>query len=248
MIQLYEHFTRDERYRHSEWLRQQRWLIKARQDQVRREEAAEQLEEDLAYLVSEVVMASSFEIAEFEAKLDRYDAATVKALMENQEKLDAVNLRIEMLLSQAYVMEDGRRVFKTADGTQVFDEFAQEVSPQELDFNLISSNRPSWERVKPEFQERDRLEAEQQQLLEYQEKLDEAREQIADGEISVEELEELDAELEETMPLSVQQQIPDFETAGNAPDLKAAFKSSDNPLFESQKQGAASAPEFDPVN
>ena len=69
-------------------------------------------------------VATDMQIQEFEAKLDRYEAATVAALIENQERLDVVTAQMIVLLDQTYVLEDGRRVFKTEDGTQVFDEFA----------------------------------------------------------------------------------------------------------------------------
>lgn len=68
--------------------------------------------------------------------------------------MDEVNARIEILLSQAYVMEDGRRVFKTEDGAQVFDEFGEEVTRDKLDFDLISPNSPTFEQFS---QETDRL-------------------------------------------------------------------------------------------
>jgi len=37
MVKLGEHFASDDRSRHSEWLRQQKWFIKARQDNQRRD-------------------------------------------------------------------------------------------------------------------------------------------------------------------------------------------------------------------
>ena len=37
MVKLGEHFASDDRSRHSEWLRQQQWFIKARQDNQRRD-------------------------------------------------------------------------------------------------------------------------------------------------------------------------------------------------------------------
>lgn len=41
MMALREHFSRNDRSRHSEWLRQRKWFIKARQDQERKEEIAD---------------------------------------------------------------------------------------------------------------------------------------------------------------------------------------------------------------
>ena len=205
MIQLASHFQSDDSRRHSEWLRQQQWFIKARHEQERREKIEEKMDDDLAAFASEVVMATAIQMREFEIRLDSYDEATVAALMENQEALDAVRERLEAYLAHAYVMEDGRRVFKTEDGTQVFDEFGGEVMPDELDFDLIGDDRPSWESVQPDILLEQQLSAEREEILNYQAKLDEAREEISTGEISEADLDELDAELLDLMPDSVRE-------------------------------------------
>jgi len=145
MVALSEHFKSEGPGRESEWARQRRWFIKAKHDHQRREEIADKIEDGVAALATEVVMATQTQIQTFEVKLDSYDAATVTALMENQELIDAVTDRIADILTRAYVMQDGRRVFKTEDGTQVFDEFGTEVSADELDRELIGDNRPTYE-------------------------------------------------------------------------------------------------------
>lgn len=203
MVQLGEHFASKGRGSQSEWLHQQRWFIKARQDNERREKAQDRLEDDLVGLAVEAVMATQEQLADFEMKLDSYDEATVNALMENQKLLDAVNARMEALLEQAYVMEDERRVFKTQDGLQVFDEHGTEVSSAELDFALIPETAPKWETYQSELEHRETLVAERTEILDYQEKLDAAREEIDGGEISEADLEALDADLLEAMPDAV---------------------------------------------
>ncbi len=159
------------------------------------------------------------EIKAFEAKLDKYDTATVNALMENQKQLDTVNANIEAMLAQAYVMEDGRRVFKTEDGSQVFDEFGQEVSSGELDFDLISDKQPTWETYQKDTATRDEILAGKEDIHVYQEKLDEAREQVSEGDISAAELEALDEELLEMMPDAVSDHVPGMEKTATTPDL-----------------------------
>ena len=99
----------------------------------------------MSALSAAVTIATPTQIAEFNVKLDTYDSAVVTALMENQVLLDAVNTRLEAMLSQAYVMADGRRVFKTEDGTQVFDQHGDEVGADELDPELIDASRPTYE-------------------------------------------------------------------------------------------------------
>lgn len=204
MVAIREHFSSEGPGRDSEWARQKRWFIKARQDHQRREDIAEKVEDGVAALATAVtVAASQAQIKAFETKLDTYDTATVEALMNNQELIDAAKARLESLLDRAYVMPDGRRVFKTEDGTQVFDEFGEEVSPEELDPDLIGPERPTHEAFLAEVNGLKDLEAERADLLEYQDKLDAAREQIADGDISEADLEALDAELLEMMPETV---------------------------------------------
>lgn len=221
MIELGEHFASDDRGGHSEWLRQQQWFIKARQDNQRRDTVDDKAEQNASAFASVVVMATTAQIEEFEIKLDSYDEATVIALMENQDLLDAVSARIDALLAQTYVMDDGRRVFRTEDGTQVFDELGGEISAEELNPDLIDPSYPTWEAFSAEVDQKQELTQQRTEILEFQEKVDAAREQIADGEISEADLEALDADLLDSMPLAVRDNVAGLEPATPAPDLKA---------------------------
>ncbi len=218
---LGEQFKNDDRGRHSEWLRQQRWFIKSRQDHQRREHIADKVEDGVAALANEVIMATQTQIRTFEVKLDSYDQATVAALMENQELLDAVNARIQDMLARAYVMEDGRRVFKTEDGTQVFDEDGAEISVDELDPLLIGDDRPTWEAYSADNVIKNDLTAQRIEIIEFQDKADAAREQIADGEISEADLAELDADLLDAMPDAVRGHVAGLDPREPAASLKA---------------------------
>ena len=216
MINLVSHFSHDDSH-HSEWLRQRKWFIKARDDKEQRKEIEDKLEENTGAYANAVIVATELEIQAFEAKLDQYETATVEALIENQKALDAVNVRIESLLSQAYVMEDGRRVFKTEDGSQVFDEHGQEISADELDYDLITNDKPSWEDYQKDIATRDELLVEKEKLHEYQDKLDETREQISEGDLSAEDLEELNAELLKDVPGAVEERVPGMDSPKSEP-------------------------------
>lgn len=211
MIQLTHHFASKDRSPSSERLRQQRWFIKAREDQERREKDQDRLEDDFAALVASVTMATEAQIAAFTTKLDSYDEATVKALMDNQEILDAVNARIDAMLERAYVMEDGRRAFRTEDGTQVFDQTGIEIMAEELDPDLIDPLAPTWEAFGAEIALRDKYVAERTEIIEYQVRLDAAREQAAGEDITEVELGQLDAELVGLMPTAIQKHVPGME-------------------------------------
>jgi hypothetical protein len=203
MVLLTEHFASEGPGRESEWARQHRWFIKAKHDHQRREEHADKLDDAASALSSAVAIASDVQIKEFKVKLDTYDGATVQALMENQELLDAVRSRLDAMLSQAHVLEDGRRVFKTEDGTQVFDEHGAEVGQDEIDPMMIGDDRPTWEAYSEGIEQEAALTAERTQILKFQEETDSARERVDGGEISEAELAELDAELLEMMPDAV---------------------------------------------
>lgn len=100
-------------------------------------------------------------------------------------------------------------MFRTEDGTQVFDEFGQEVTRDELDPILISDEHPVWEDFQPQFARKNILTEQRNALLDYQQQLDEAREALVEGEITEAELEELQAMLIADMPKSVRARLPE---------------------------------------
>lgn len=258
MVNIGEHFRSDESGRHSEWLRQQRWFFKAQQDQQKRADANEKLAENILSVAVDAILASHAQVVEFQtrldlyesrldeydAKLDAYDAAIVEALMLNRERLDALLLYREQMLSEAYVLEDGRRVFKSEDGTVVRDEFGIEVPADELDPALIGSHRPSLETffgnedaIIAAQQEREALLDAQQEVANAREHSAEAREALGEARevserdgLTVDEIEELEANLDQllptslpTLPLAAARQLSGGGEFDTAPELKAEF-------------------------
>lgn len=211
-----------------EMARREHWFIKAREDKKRKEAEADRSEADMGDLGAAAVLATPTQIEQFEVRLDELDAATIEALEKNricmedvQRLLLEVDQDIQWMLDQTHMMEDGRRVFLTRDRTQAFDEFGAEVFETELDFDLISQTAPAYEdyaekvELRGTLQEEfDSLTAERQTLLDFQDRLDEAREQISDGPITANGLEALDAELDELMPSSVARHLPENELSG----------------------------------
>ena len=223
MTNLGEHFGRDERARHSEWLRQKKWFIKAKNDQKRRMELEDKAEDDgLAFTIA---MATPDQIEVFEQKLEAYDSAIVLALMENTRALDAVRNRIGQMLSNAHVMEDGRRVFRSQDGTFVIDEHGQNVTEDEIDFDAIPSHRPTAEQFLEALNEEANLLQDRERIVEFQHKADAARDRISEAEITDAELDELDAELNAAMPKSVKILLPtELNPTANVPDIQREFR------------------------
>lgn len=68
---------------------------------------------DAADLVFGIVLADPAGVAEFRVRLDRYDEATVAALMKNEEELTEVRRNLVSMFERAHVLSDGRRVFRT---------------------------------------------------------------------------------------------------------------------------------------
>lgn len=124
------------------------------------------------------------------------------------------------MLSNAYVMEDGRRAFKSEDGSFVIDERGEEVGPDEVQFDLVvattsaemylegrEQERALTEQYEPALEEREqlhdaqsRIDAARERSADARTRLDETRERVSDGELSVQDLEDLDAELDAAMP------------------------------------------------
>ena len=188
-----------------------------RQFQTQRLKELEQRERDeklsddgMELLEFALVMISASDAREFRLELDRYDAATIAALEFNAQALAEIMKRQEAMLLQAHVLPDGRRVFKTEDGTQVFDEDGTELDPSIVEPTSIADERPTWETYKPLLDEKTRLLAERQELFAYQTRLDEARERLDSGEMTREEFDRVREELKTDMPDAVRAQIPEL--------------------------------------
>lgn len=167
----------------------------------------EQAETELLEFAQMAIMATDSQMIAFEMKLDRYDAATVEALLENERELQIVQERLEQRLAHAVVLPDGRRVFKTEDGQRVMDEFGVEVSPDIISPDEIPDHKDRFEPYWRDHDSRDDLVQERDVLLEYQSKLDgsherydQARAESNDNAVSKDFLDDLDAEIEAATP------------------------------------------------
>lgn len=175
----------------------------------RREEKREKEDERVQSMEELViaVLASSTEIESFKMELNTYDAATIEALIENEEALKKVREDLKVMLDRAYILPDGRRVFKTEDGTRVFDEHGAEV--KDFDPQSIGDERPRWEAFISAKDDEQKLTEERDQLHEYQGRIDTARDRLDDKGLTQAELDELRKDLSENMPASVKARLPD---------------------------------------
>lgn len=225
---------RQEFLRRAEWRKDDERRIaerdfKARKDKEEREKKDEKTRDAEETLL--VVIASEAEIGAFTVTLDTYDAATVEALQQNDEQLIKVREELTKMLDKAYVLPDGRKVFKTEDGLRVFDEHGIEV--KNLDPDEIEEWRPKFEQFFGVTEEENRLIEERAGLVDYQNKLDEARERTRDSDhpLTRDELEELKARIDKDKPDAVKRVLDENVDADRAPQAGAEFDpSSLNPL------------------
>lgn len=184
---------------------------RARREKQERLESGESQFVDLA-----VSFVSIAQVHEFRAELDVYDTATITALEECRVKLEAAEQRLNDMLDRAHVLPDGRRVFKTEDGTRVFDEHGVEIDASVIEPEEISDALDKWEDVSAAFDQVEQLKQMQRDLLDYQDRLDAARDRLDTGDITQDEFDNLKSDLTDNMPDAVRAHVPGMEITQNA--------------------------------
>ena len=181
-------------------------LERERKDREARKDRENDAGDETGVIAIVALLATQDQVTEFTGQLDEMDAALVEALTDNSEALRQARARLEEILSRAYRLPDGRAVFLTEDGLRVIAESGEDVTdiiaPDEID-----PGTPTWEDYTSARDEDAALEAEREALLDYQERIDEARERVAAGDMTVEELEDLQAQLEEELPEAVRARL-----------------------------------------
>jgi len=188
----------------------QRILQQRLDDRKRRERKEDTREETSDLLDIATAIISTEQAAEFRVKLDSYDVAVVDALHENDLKMERARAELDRIFARAHVLPDGRRVFKTEDGTRVFDEFGQELPPEVIEPDEIADERPRWEVAKDALDTLELVTQERTDILAYQTKLDDARERLDSGKMTQDEYDQLREELKAEMPDAVRAQIPEL--------------------------------------
>lgn len=220
---------RQEFAKRAEWRRESERRLDqiAQKEKDRKEDRENDAAHDEALLdTAMIAMAAETDIADFTAELDAYDAATVEALMENEAQLKAVRQELKILLDQAYVLPDGRRVFKTEDGARVLDEHGIEV--KDVDPDSIEDWRPYWEKYQNPFERKADLVRQREDILEFQKLTDDVDAEIAEarenGGMTRERLDELRQKLADEAPDAVKAKMAKDAPEQDA-DLAAAPKS-----------------------
>lgn len=157
------------------------------------------------------------EEAELRVRMEQHEHALIEALIANEEALADAQRAVDRMLGEAYVLPDGRRVFKTEDGQRVFDENGRELVPDEVVPAEIGEEHPTWEKYGAAVGARDGLAAERQELLDYQRKLDTANEKMAAGTMSDADLADLDRLMTDDVPEAVRRRLSSDDIAPRAP-------------------------------
>jgi hypothetical protein len=206
--------------------REQELFAKQVERRIKEDRRDERIDGDLDELAAVAVLASESDITEFRARLDAMDTANTEALIENERLRRIVQARIDQMLEDAYVLPDGRRVFKMKDG-RVIDEHGAELGADEIDPDLIEDWRPIGEDYILALEDKNELDLEHQQRLDFQERIDEAREQIEGNDVTKQDIADIETELEASMPRAAGR------TPGNEalalPDASRAFERASNP-------------------
>jgi|GEM_PF-2994351 len=189
-----------------------------RQDHKKRDDEARDWTDDM--VVQAVVLATQEQIAAMRAQLDAYDVAVTAALMENAEKLDAARADVDDMLDRAHRLPDGRRVFRSADGERVFDEFGNDVTDQ-ISPDEIDPSRPTWAEFAAGLERQQMLEQERTELLTFQAQVDQARQRLDSGTLTQQDLDRMRADLEADMPAAVRRQLAPEEPDQTPPETAA---------------------------
>lgn len=124
--------------------RQEETHASERERDRRKERNAADRDDDVGF-ESAALLASQEQVAAFNARLDSYEARIVEELLANEERLAELRRQRDELLNQAFVLPDGRRVFKSEDGQRVFDECGTELAPDDVDPHQIPDGLPTSE-------------------------------------------------------------------------------------------------------
>lgn len=197
LVQLFKE-TADAKRREDRWIDEQIVLADERQLLERRDRE----KREAVYAALE--QASKEQIAAFREQLDRYDTATVQALMENERRLDEARKRQDELLERAYKLPDGRKAFKSEDGLHVLDQNGREVG--DVDPQSIPDSHPKWEAFKSATDQKAALAQQREELLKFQQKVDQARDKF-DHDGTTADLDALSADLKSAMPDAVKHEL-----------------------------------------
>lgn len=195
-------FARSAAYR-AEQIRFSREADRQRKETLR----VDKTDDDLSDLAISVTLASDSQVLRLQTKLSDYRTATVESLMENERQLVEVRRRLDDMLSKAYVLPDGRRVFKTEDGLRVFDEHGVELGTDDINPDEIEDWRPRANGYLKDLKVEHALIEDREERLELLERIDAAEARIEAGDLTVEDIADIERELDAFAPIDIANRV-----------------------------------------
>lgn len=197
--------------------------------------------DDAANIVTTLITSEQADL--LQAEIDIWQEATVETVMNYDLLIERTESELALMLSQAHVLDDGRRVFKTEDGLQVFDEHGNELNHNIIHPDEISNSNPRWEQYQNAVDRLEELNQGRSDALVFQDKLDNIQDRLDNGEITQAEFEDLRQDLIDSAPqtimgnaakrgLDVGSRIPDLssETPHMEPSISEIDINLDNDL------------------
>lgn len=154
--------------------------------------------------------------ATINSELDLMDQASVQALQDIEQELQEIRKAREKMLEQAYLDEQGRRIFMTGDESAAYCEDGSQLEADE--FAQVKERlrgKPTWDDFDAFDKREAELSAERDQIHRHDAERQQLREDLAKGAISGEEAKQREKEIAEAMPERVRHSY-------NAPEATAA--------------------------
>lgn len=200
--------------RSAAWRREQDRFFRDAEKRVKEKAEDIRADEAIGDFVGAMVLASESDLAAFRHELDDYRTAATEALIANERDLALVQAELDDMLAKAYVLPDGRRVFKTEDGLRVFDENGLELSAEDVDPDAIEDWRPRADGYLDRRDHKLDLMTERGKIITFEQRIEMADERARSGEMTEDELGDFREELEASMPRSDRRNL----SRDNAPD------------------------------
>lgn len=230
LIHLKNTFSERARIKHDQQLAFQR-------DQMQEKMKRKQAERDENFdMFITIALASQADLQSFQNMLDDYEAKATQRILELQNKLDQQLSKQKEMLDNAYVLPDGRRVFKFKNTDKVIDEFGENVSPDKITANEIPDHHPDGEAYKANIDNIAQTRKDTKETIKFRDRVNEMQEELDQGKVSEDRLNDLKSEFDDIMPDSlrpeehVQPEKPSVNTTATELEQKAIIPSSSTGL------------------
>jgi len=136
-------------------------------------------------------------------ELNMADRASLIALEKARQHQAEAERALQELQERAARLPDGRRVYRTEDGTAAYDESNNRLTEAQMAQVPWEEGQPTWEQRNRGFDDVQAASRDVRDTEAYRERLHEIQQRHAAGEMSKDELEDLDKNFEADMPESV---------------------------------------------